>query len=288
MKDGTAAGIKLEGGAAADCSDGAAAVGDHGAVLGAQEEPSGGPGRRCGGRAHRADRGPAAAHGRGAARQRVALEEELAARAPLSGGRPDLFLVASGGAAVVVGVDAVNGTEPRIIALDPVSGAAVRARRGLPRRPAHCGEGVGPLRLRRQRRRGERRCAARDRPGDRRDRVARDHAAVAVSRSPSRSSSRSSTWPAARPQQRQPTNVPENSGRSITAAPHVGHVSPSLSSWAAAPASPAARKGTFPRRRAAGTPRSTRARTPASAWRCAAATPGDPACCGPARWAATC
>ncbi|WP_438020691.1 PQQ-binding-like beta-propeller repeat protein [Sorangium sp. So ce315] len=50
-------------------------------------------------------------------------KKELPARAPVSGGRPDLFLAASGGAALVLGVDVVGGTEPRILALDPATGA---------------------------------------------------------------------------------------------------------------------------------------------------------------------
>ncbi|CAN93795.1 Quinonprotein [Sorangium cellulosum So ce56] len=124
MKDGTATGIKLEGGGAADCPTApqpSAITGNFwerkknpqvvqaGGVEVVLTVPAGGPPRLT-------------AEGRRGSES--LWKKELAARAPLSGGRPDLFLVASGGAAVVVGVDVVNGTEPRIIALDPASGAA--------------------------------------------------------------------------------------------------------------------------------------------------------------------
>ncbi|WP_437282542.1 PQQ-binding-like beta-propeller repeat protein [Sorangium sp. So ce375] len=123
MKDGAATGIKLEGGAAADCPTApqpsaitgqfwerkknpqVVQVGGVEVVLSAPTE------------------GPPRLTAEGKRGGESLWKKELPARAPLSGRRPDLFLVASGGAAVVLGVDAVNGTEPRIIALDPGSGA---------------------------------------------------------------------------------------------------------------------------------------------------------------------
>ncbi|XXX81956.1 PQQ-binding-like beta-propeller repeat protein [Sorangium sp. So ce134] len=124
MKDGSATGIKLVGGEVADCPTAPppAAITGHfwerkknpqvvrvGDVEVALTAPTEGPPRLS-------------AEGR---RGGASLwKKELPARAPLSGGRPDLFLVASGGAAVVLGVDVVGGTELRIIALDPASGAS--------------------------------------------------------------------------------------------------------------------------------------------------------------------
>lgn len=125
MKDGSAIGIKLEGGEVADACPTAPPpsaitghfwerkknpqvvhVGDVEVVLTA---PAEGPSRLT-------------AEGR---RGGASLwKKELPARAPRSGGRPDLFLAASGGAAIVLGVDVVGGTELRIIALDPASGAS--------------------------------------------------------------------------------------------------------------------------------------------------------------------
>ncbi|WP_437311461.1 outer membrane protein assembly factor BamB family protein [Sorangium sp. So ce388] len=124
MKDGTAMGISLAAGAAAECPTApepaaitgqfwerkknprVVQVGDVEVALTVQAE---GPPRLI-------------AEGR---RGGASLwKKDLPARAPVSGGRPDLFLVASGGAALVLGVDVVGGTEPRLIALDPASGAS--------------------------------------------------------------------------------------------------------------------------------------------------------------------
>lgn len=124
MKDGAAMGIALSGGEATDCptAPAPAAITGHfwerkknprvvqvGDVEVALTVPAEGPPRLT------------AEGRRGGA---SIWKKDLPARAPISGGRPDLFLVASGGAAVVLGVDVVGGTEPRIIALDPASGAS--------------------------------------------------------------------------------------------------------------------------------------------------------------------
>ncbi|WP_437820328.1 outer membrane protein assembly factor BamB family protein [Sorangium sp. So ce1078] len=124
MKDGAATGIKLEGGEVADCPTAPqpSAITGHfwerkknpqvvhvGDVEVALTAPTEGPPRLT-------------AEGR---RGGTSLwKKELPAHAPRSGGRPDLFLVASGGAAIVLGIDAVGGNELRIIALDPASGAS--------------------------------------------------------------------------------------------------------------------------------------------------------------------
>ncbi|WP_437616235.1 PQQ-binding-like beta-propeller repeat protein [Sorangium sp. So ce834] len=124
LKDGTATGIKLGGGEVADCPTApppSAITGQFwerkknpqvvhvGDVEVALTAPTEGPPRLS-------------AEGR---RGGASLwKNDLPVRAPLSGGRPDLFLVASGGAAIVVGVDVVGGMELRIIALDPATGAS--------------------------------------------------------------------------------------------------------------------------------------------------------------------
>ncbi|AUX42971.1 quinonprotein [Sorangium cellulosum] len=123
MKDGATAGIKLDGGEVADC-------------------PGAPPPAATAGRFWERKRNPQvvqvgdvevaltaktdgqptlAAEGR---RGTTSLwKQSLPARAPVSGGRPDLFLAGSGGAAVVLGVDGADASELRILALDPASGA---------------------------------------------------------------------------------------------------------------------------------------------------------------------
>ncbi|WP_437737851.1 outer membrane protein assembly factor BamB family protein [Sorangium sp. So ce1335] len=124
MKDGAAMGIALAGGEAADCPTAPAPA----TITGHFWERKKNPRVVQIGDVEVALSAPAEGTPRLAAEGRRGgaslWKRDLPARAPVSGGRPDLFLVASGGAAVVLGVDVAGGTEPRIIALDPASGAS--------------------------------------------------------------------------------------------------------------------------------------------------------------------
>ncbi|MGK4004885.1 PQQ-binding-like beta-propeller repeat protein [Sorangium sp. So ce1036] len=123
LKDGAATGIRLDGGETVDCATAprpeailgpfwerkrnpqGVQVGDVEVVLAAQTQGTprlSAEGRRGG---------------------EPLWKKDLPVRAPTSGGRADLFLVASGGAAVVLGLGAAGGDEPRILAIDPASGA---------------------------------------------------------------------------------------------------------------------------------------------------------------------
>lgn len=130
MKDGAATGLSLGGGEAGDCPSApqpaaytgtfwerkknpqAVQIGELQVTLTAQT--SGTPTLTAEGR-------------RGGA---PGWKVDLDVRAPVSGGRPDVFLVASGGAALALGLDAGSGTEPRLVALDPAAGA-VRYQRSV-------------------------------------------------------------------------------------------------------------------------------------------------------------
>jgi hypothetical protein len=121
MKDGASAGLKLEGGELADCPT--APIPD----------PTSGPFWERKRNPRTIQIGDVQVSLTAQAQQRLTAEgrrggatlwkAEIPARAPVSGGRPDLFLVEGGGAAVILGLDAAGGTEARVVAVDPATGA---------------------------------------------------------------------------------------------------------------------------------------------------------------------
>jgi outer membrane protein assembly factor BamB len=123
MKDGAVAGLKLQGGEPVDCASAPQLPLDTGPIRERKRNPQ---------LARAGDievvltartPGPPALSAEGRRDGASVWKAELPARAPVSIGRPDLFLVASGGSALVVGVDQATGAELRLLALDPATGA---------------------------------------------------------------------------------------------------------------------------------------------------------------------
>lgn len=122
MKDGASTGLKLEGGELAECPTAPTPAPDSGPFWERRKNP----------RVLRVGDVDVALSAQAPTRRLTAegrrggatlWKTELPARAPVFGGRPELFLVESGGVAVILGLDAAGGTEPRIVAVDPTTGA---------------------------------------------------------------------------------------------------------------------------------------------------------------------
>jgi outer membrane protein assembly factor BamB len=123
MKDGAATGLTIEGGEPADCPSAPRPAAYTGAFWERKKNPQLVQLDDIQVTVTAQTPGPPTLTAEGRRGGASLWKVELPARAPVSGGRPDVFLVASGGAAVALGVDAGGGAEPRLIALEAASGA---------------------------------------------------------------------------------------------------------------------------------------------------------------------